>query len=444
MPEGANEEEEEERQAEQRRRNALYSKRKYYKKKIEIEQLESRKFELTIANARLKEDNARLESILKDAQHKIQSIETPGSLRGRSEVHRRSEGSQRQRSRRQSQLPVDNLSDTAPSRVATSHDELAAIMAATASSAPAAMAAERAASFSAPDLLAGLRNASSLHTGRSMPLAANAPSQLSLAGLPTHTTTSLLPMSLRSRANLTSDDLRQRILRLQHEQNLLESASNGSGALSGAALQNLAAGAVARGLLAGDAQRAQATVPPLFGYEALLLRSLTSDSGQLGQSSLASQLPYFGSSFAPQQQQSLQQQLLQQRLLQQQQQQLVSPQALLGLPPFGLVQNNDAELIAALLRERQLQAQLQPQLSQQGGPTLSRELVAALLQQQQQHQQAQLQSNTSAASLSAALNNPTNSINAENDALLQYLLDRQQQREREEQDPPSNPSDQRP
>jgi hypothetical protein len=370
MPDGANEEEAE-RQAEQRRRNALYSKRKYYKKKIEIEQLESRKFDLTIANARLKEDNARLESIVEDAQHKIQLIETPGNLRGKSEVHGRSEGSQRQRSRRQSQLPVNNLSDTPLSRqAATSHAELAATMAATAYSAPAAMAAERAASLSVPDLLAGLRSASSLQTGISMPGAANALSQLSLAGLPPHVAASLLPMGSRSGADLTSDDLRQRILRLQHEQNLLGSAPGVSAAS--------AASAVARGLLAGgDAQRAQTTLPPpLGGYEALLLRSLASDSSQLSQSSLASQLPYFGSSFAPQP--SLRQQLLQQHLLQQQ---LVSPRALLDLPTFGLVQNNDAELMAALIREQQLQAQLQPQVSQQASPTVSPELLAALLQQ---------------------------------------------------------------
>jgi hypothetical protein len=434
MPDGASDEEAE-RQAEQRRRNALYSKRKYYKKKIEIEQLESRKFELTIANTRLKEDNARLESILEDAQDKIQLIETPGSLRGRSQVQGRSERSQRQRTRRQSQLPVNNLSDLATSSAAaTRSGELAATMArATASLAPAAVAAERAASLSAPDLLAGLRNAGSLPTGRAMPgAAANALSQLSLPGLPPLATASLLP-------NLSSDDLRQRILRLQHEQHLLGSAPGSAFSAMGA--QNQAASAMTRGLLAGDAQRAQTTMPPLGGYEALLLRSLTGDISQLGQSSLASQLPYFGSSLALQP--SLQQQLLQQRLLQQQQQQLVSSHALLGLPPIGLVPNSDAERIAALLRERQLQAQLLPQVSQQGGPTLSRELVAALLQQQQQ-QRAQLPSNSSVSSLSAAINNPTNSANAENDALLQYLLERQQQRQREEQGPPSDPGDQRP
>jgi hypothetical protein len=60
---------------ERRRRNALYAKRKYYKKKAEEDRLEGIKVELSIENVRLKDDRARLASVLVEAQRMVQSID---------------------------------------------------------------------------------------------------------------------------------------------------------------------------------------------------------------------------------------------------------------------------------------------------------------------------------------------------------------------------------
>jgi hypothetical protein len=62
-----------------RKRNAVYSKRKYYKKKVEVERLEMSKSELGVANQRLRTENQMLELALQEAQAKVLAVE---SLRG--------------------------------------------------------------------------------------------------------------------------------------------------------------------------------------------------------------------------------------------------------------------------------------------------------------------------------------------------------------------------
>jgi hypothetical protein len=62
-----------------RKRNAVYSKRKYYKKKMEVERLEMSKSELGVANQRLRTENEILERALQEAQAKVLAVE---SLRG--------------------------------------------------------------------------------------------------------------------------------------------------------------------------------------------------------------------------------------------------------------------------------------------------------------------------------------------------------------------------
>jgi hypothetical protein len=54
-----------------RKRNAIYSKRKYYKKKREVERLERTRYELESSNLTLKLDNQRLEKLLQEAQDKV-------------------------------------------------------------------------------------------------------------------------------------------------------------------------------------------------------------------------------------------------------------------------------------------------------------------------------------------------------------------------------------
>jgi hypothetical protein len=66
-----NQEEEVQRLIMVRKRNAIYSKRKYYKKKAEVERLEQEKFKLKVENHRLKNDNDRLESMLRKAQELV-------------------------------------------------------------------------------------------------------------------------------------------------------------------------------------------------------------------------------------------------------------------------------------------------------------------------------------------------------------------------------------
>jgi hypothetical protein len=68
------------RAADIRSRNALYSKRKYYKKKIEVERLEGLKHELTMSNVNLKDDNARLEVMLTEAHKRIRVFDSVGVL----------------------------------------------------------------------------------------------------------------------------------------------------------------------------------------------------------------------------------------------------------------------------------------------------------------------------------------------------------------------------
>jgi sirohydrochlorin ferrochelatase len=62
-----------------RKRNAVYSKRKYYKKKMEVERLEMSKSELGATNQRLRTENQILELALQEAQAKVLAIE---SLKG--------------------------------------------------------------------------------------------------------------------------------------------------------------------------------------------------------------------------------------------------------------------------------------------------------------------------------------------------------------------------
>jgi hypothetical protein len=57
-----------------RKRNAVYSKRKYYKKKLEVERLEKTRYELEEKNRDLKNKNQRLETLLKDAEEQIRLL----------------------------------------------------------------------------------------------------------------------------------------------------------------------------------------------------------------------------------------------------------------------------------------------------------------------------------------------------------------------------------
>jgi arsenate reductase-like glutaredoxin family protein len=54
-----------------RKRNAVYSKRKYYKKKLEVERLEQTRHDLEVGNRTLTRENQRLTSLLVDAQEKV-------------------------------------------------------------------------------------------------------------------------------------------------------------------------------------------------------------------------------------------------------------------------------------------------------------------------------------------------------------------------------------
>jgi hypothetical protein len=65
-----------------RKRNAIYSKRKYYKKKMEVERLEMSKSELGVANQRLRTENQMLELALQEAQAKVLAVESLQGVTG--------------------------------------------------------------------------------------------------------------------------------------------------------------------------------------------------------------------------------------------------------------------------------------------------------------------------------------------------------------------------
>ena len=63
--------------AQMRRRNALYSKRKYYKRKQEVERLEVKRYQLQSDNHRLRQENEQFEQLLQVAQQRISEQKQP-------------------------------------------------------------------------------------------------------------------------------------------------------------------------------------------------------------------------------------------------------------------------------------------------------------------------------------------------------------------------------
>jgi hypothetical protein len=153
----------EKRMVERRRRNALYAKRKYYKKKTEVERLEGLKVELSIENVRLQDDRTRLESMLVEAQRMVQSIESAeNQSRGSQALRHPRPRKGRSRPRKSLHLPVSPLDTNAGASSASARNELAASVAAL----PAAAASDRTTFVASQNLLAGIAPAdvdASLH-----------------------------------------------------------------------------------------------------------------------------------------------------------------------------------------------------------------------------------------------------------------------------------------
>lgn len=78
---------EETRMSHLRKRNAMYSKRKYYKKKVEVERLEMSKYELETTNQKLSQDNERLECLLNNAKKIVQMMGESGDRNRDNQIH---------------------------------------------------------------------------------------------------------------------------------------------------------------------------------------------------------------------------------------------------------------------------------------------------------------------------------------------------------------------